>query len=163
MIVFGHKDFKPGYREKLFNLSSISELGEKIFSLLPPFKVDDYNNEKDFDIMYATYILENNAPFIDMMKVIYSQYESGEDVINYILIEDDEFRNSITESLIKFIQQRYGYNCSIIHDHDDIYYIEESTFDINGLFNLDQDKERYVLLIAEELNNENKEDADNVF
>ena len=131
----------------IFNLSSTLEVGERLFKLIPPFNVEQYNDEKEFDINYANYILTNDEAFIDLMKIIYLQYENNNDMLIYIVVDFDDIRDVITESLIKFIQQRYGINSSIIKEYEDFDTVEDSEFDINGLYNLDQDKERYVLLV----------------
>ena len=115
-------------------------------NLIPPVKVSDYRDEKEFDIMYANYIINNDNAFIDLMKIIYDEYDSGNIDPICILVERDEIRDCLTESLIKFIQQRYGINSYLINTVEDREYREPSSFDITGLYNLDQDKERFVLL-----------------
>ena len=155
MIIFGntkclrHAQFSIDNPKQLsiFNLSSTLEEGERLFKLIPPFSADDYKDEKEFDINYANYVLSNDAAFIDLMKIIYLQYENNNDKLIYVLVNFDEIRDIITESLIKLIQQRYGINACIVKEYEDFDTLEDSEFDINGLYNLDQDKERYVLLI----------------
>ena len=159
MIVFGnsknlqhHKVIEAGENNKLniFNLSSISEKGEKLFPLIPPFPVNIFEaaEEKTFDIAYAKYILENDKAFACLMKIIYSEYEKSSDgIITYIMVESDDIRNIVTESLIKLIQQRYGINSNIVNELEDWDYVEASNFTITGLYNLDIDKERYSELL----------------
>lgn len=157
MIIFGnikclrYVEFALGDKKVFkFNLSSTLEEGDRLFKLIPPFTVNEYNDEKEFDINYANYILNNDAAFVDMMKIVYLQYEHNNDAVMYVLVDFDDIRDTITESLIKLIQQRYGINSSIVKEYEDFDTLEDSDFDINGIFNLDQDKERYVLLVNKE-------------
>ena len=134
---------------KILNLSSLSEKGDRLFNLLPPFPAElyDADKEKAFDLAYAEYIMANDKAFMDLMKIIYPEYEnSADNIIIYIMVDFDDMRMAITESLIKFIQQRYGIICNIINKEDDWDYIEGSDFNIIGLGNLDADKERYSIL-----------------
>jgi hypothetical protein len=47
------------------------------------------------------------------------------------------------ESLIKLIQQRYGYNCWIVEDVDDIEVMTEQMLLPNGLLTLDGDIKQF--------------------
>ena len=55
----------------------------------------------------------------------------------------------MNESLIKMIQQRYGYNAAVINDINDLDYVnpEDFSFSIQGLHNLDEDKKRLVMIL----------------
>ena len=113
-------------------------------NLLPPLEFGkdyDYN----FDILYAQYILSNDNIFFDLMMIVYSLYQ-GKDV--FLLIDDEV--SGLNESLLKFIQQRYGYNASRINTLDDLLYSEDSDFSREGLINLDVDKERLSYMIESE-------------
>lgn len=56
-------------------------------------------------------------------------------------------RQRITESFMKFIQQRYDIIPRYVQSFDDIPdYYEEDDIHVNGLFNLDADKEKYIYL-----------------
>lgn len=127
----------------IFNLSSPIEGGVRLHSLTPPISLWQMRETKDFDIGYADYILNNDAAFVDLMRVICHIY-NGEHVI--VLVNTDEINTFITESLLKFIQQRYGYNGWVLNCLNDVLYAYESDFSVNGLYNLDQDRERYVRL-----------------
>jgi hypothetical protein len=148
MLIFGNeiavkgivKDEKTMSNTILFNLSNALEVGIELYSLIPPFVSND---DKDFDINYANYILQSDKAFISLMNVIISLY-SGNDV--YVLIDHDVYRDCITESILKFISERYGYNGCIIHEESDLETVVDGDFSIQGLFNLDVDKERYTKL-----------------
>jgi len=127
----------------LLNLSNPIERGISLFKLYPPFNPI---NTREFDLIYANYIIGDDSVFMELMKIIYPLYE-GQTV--YVLVGNDECKYVITESLIKFIQQRYGYNSYLINEEADLEYLtEESSFSIQGLYNLDVDKERYSIIIT---------------
>lgn len=126
----------------IFNLSSLLEGFERV-NLLPPFKLDRY--DRDFDIMYANYILENDNIFYEFMKIMMSLYY-GLDTL--ILVNKDDLYEYVNESLIKFIQQRYGIITNVINVKEDWEYVQESEFTIQGLFNMDKDKERFTYIHA---------------
>ncbi|MGL5330507.1 MAG: hypothetical protein ACRDD7_14645 [Peptostreptococcaceae bacterium] len=130
------------------NLSSLLE-GFPTVDILPPFKLDRY--DRDFDIMYLEYILNDNNKFYEFMKIIMSLYYA---VPTLILVGNDELYETVTESLIKLIQQRYGYLSNLIYNPEDWECVQDSEFSIHGLYNLDIDKERFAVLHAMR-NNEN--------
>lgn len=129
----------------VYNLSSIKE-GYDRLDILPGGNIVD-GSEKEFDIQYAEYLLNNDLIFLKMFKPIFELYE-GKDV--FLLVSDNEELEDITESLTKFIQQRYGYDTLYLYDVIDIddYYDNKTEFgfSIQGLYNLDIDKERYTEL-----------------
>lgn len=102
------------------------------------------NDEREFDISYANYLMSNDAAFTDIMKIMYNLYQ-GFDVF---CISDvtDEYNELFVESVLKFIQQRYGFNGQILGDVEDFKYTVDSTFTIQGLYYLDLDKERFAML-----------------
>ena len=127
---------------KIYNISSLLEGYIKLNILPYPVR---YSDEKEFDLAYALYILEHDNVFFDMMKIIYNLY-IGNDV--YLLITIDQFSEIVTESLLKFIQQRYGYIGNRINDPEDLETLVPGDFTLFGVFNLDQDKERFSYLIT---------------
>ncbi|MCK9198843.1 MAG: hypothetical protein M0P49_04500 [Bacilli bacterium] len=127
---------------KIYNVSSLLEGYIKLNIL--PYTVR-YSDEKEFDLAYALYILEHDNVFFDMMRIIYNLY-IGNDV--YLLITVDQFSEIVTESLLKFIQQRYGYIGNRINDPEDLGTLVPGDFTLLGVFNLDQDKERFSYIIA---------------
>lgn len=140
-----------GYNIKVFNMSSLySEVtSENVYTLariihplnqsnnIPP---SVYVDTLEFDINYANEILNNPKMFEDLMKIMMNSHEG---YVVIVLVYRDAFRDSIMESLIKLIQQRYGYNSWIISDIDDIECITESTYTSNGLLTLENDIKRY--------------------
>lgn len=126
----------------IFNLSSLLEGFERV-NILPPFKLDRY--DRDFDIMYANYLLENDNVFYEFMKIPMALYY-GLDVI--LLVDRQDLYEYVNESLMKFIQQRYGIVTNIVNNKEDWGYVQESGFSLQGLYNVDQDKERFTYIHA---------------
>lgn len=127
----------------VYNLSAYIEGIQRIY-LLPPDDISSYYaDEKTFDLLYADFIFKNDFSFMELMKIIIPIYE-GKDVVLLI----SESLENITESLLKFINGRYGIIPSIVTDEEDLDMITESNFTLNGLYNLDQDKNRFSRLYA---------------
>lgn len=95
-----------------------------------------------FDIEYHNYIINCQAAFMDFMSIIIPAYTSP-DVMVQVMVLSSNIRDVITESLLKLIQQRYGYNACIVNELEDFLYTTESDFSIPGLFTLDQDLARW--------------------
>ena len=138
---------------KIFNISSYLEGYPRLDSLNPPLKSlspynIDFRDQENFGRLYTQYLLTNPQGFMALMDIVYALYE-GEDVL--LLVGHDDYRDTLTEALAKVIQQRYGYNANIIHDPEDIECLVEGSFSIQGLYNLDQDKEIYVNNISRDL------------
>lgn len=134
MLILGSPTLLPYYWEEMvvFNFTSFSLEYEKINVLPPPVQqIGDF----DYDMYFAQWILNNKDPFAEFMKVIYNLYE-GHTV--YLCIND--ILENINESLLKLIQQRYGYVGNLIHAPEDFQYLTEGSFSIEGLSNLDSDK-----------------------
>jgi hypothetical protein len=97
--------------------------------------------------MYSNYLMMNEDIFFEFFqKVLYPLY-NGYNV--YLITTRNIFYDRIIESLIKFIQQRYGYLGYILGSPDDIEYINpDNGFSINGLYNLDIDKNKFSYIYA---------------
>lgn len=143
----------------VFNLSSLSNMGIRLEYLMPPYDIlTSIRADREFDISYAQYIMTNDAVFVDMFRLIYTNY-LGFNV--FVLVGGDEPRQLITESLMKFINQRYTFVPKYFAVIDDIPdYYEEDDIYVDGIYNMDNDKERYTYLItsAEELEKAMKAD-----
>ena len=66
--------------------------------------------------LYVGDLDEHLNYFTDFLKIVLNA-TLGNVVI---LISHDPYRDAITESIIKLIQIRYGYNCWEIEDADDL-------------------------------------------
>jgi hypothetical protein len=124
-----------------YNFMSTMEGLEKI-NLVPP--AVQGLSEYEYDIYYANWIMNDPVGFQNLMKVIYGEY-CGQ---NIFLALNMDLIGNIAESFMKFVQQRYGINCYIINSQDDIWYAIDSgtRFSIEGLANLDIDKERAAIM-----------------
>lgn len=130
------------------NLSSLNEDFPRV-ALMPPRDIHFANGEI-FDADYANYIFNNDYVFLEFMKIIMNLY-FGNNVC--LLVSQNEVFDKVTESLLKIIQERYGYNGVIINEPDDIIPLcspayEDGEFSIQGLAMLDIDKERYSYIIT---------------
>jgi len=133
------------------NLNSLLEGIPRLNLTVDKENIPRYDS-KDFDMMYYTYIMNNKLAFMELMKVIIPIYE-GKNVI--IFVNSNIENNTISESLQKLIQQRYGlisYNISDPDDFNSI--IDKSGFSIQGLYNLDIDKDRYSNVMVESYSTE---------
>lgn len=136
----------------VYNITSMREGYVRLPALIPPNNLGRFTG-KDFDIMYANYILENDIVFKQFFDIIYSLY-IGQDI--YLIIdESSDWSENLIESILKLIQQRYGYNAYKINCLDDYIQAANSTFisDFNpyfGIQNLDMDKDRYTYIVENE-------------
>ena len=132
----------------VYNLSSYKEGFVSIKKLLPPNSLGAFSG-RDFDIQYTNYIMNNDLVFAEFFQIIYNLY-IGKNI--FILYSDSDWSENIMESLIKLIQQRYGYNAVRIDSDEDYIYamnthISDSFAQGYGLYNLDIDKERFAYII----------------
>ena len=93
--------------------------------------------EYQLDQVYAQMLMSDNAKFIQLMQVVRDLY-FGKNVILLVYREEQVF-DGLTESLCKFIQQRYGYNYQMINDITDFNACDNSTFSVAGIMNFDVD------------------------
>lgn len=158
MIIFTPLQFIPveyleykGIRQVVkYNLSSYYNDAPTLSELIPNINIpqDVIQGEctgPEFDIFYHKYILENDASFMQFMNIIVPVFMNP-DVLVQVMIRQSRFRDVMTESLLKLIQQRYGYNVCIVNEVEDFLYTEESDFSIPGLFNMDNDVARWQIL-----------------
>ena len=102
---------------------------------------DQYVQTVDFDIQYAGRILSDPLAFTELLDIMQCDY-SGMNAI--ILVQHDFYRDSVMESLLKLIQQRYGYNAWVIDDPEDIESIYEPHYTPMGIMQLNSDLEKYI-------------------
>lgn len=137
----------------LFNMSSAVNAGFRLSGLVPPVHVEgsllSFDDEKSFDVIYAQYLVNDDAGFVDMFRVVNNLYLGGSSII---LVGDGGYKETLTESFIKFLQQRYGLSfIRIINEPEDWFsYDEVEDFSkLVGIYNLDIDKERYTRLTTD--------------
>lgn len=135
---------------KVINFSSLIT-GYPDAKLLPPNNLGAIN-EYDFDIKYMHYILDIDTNFINFMNLVMEIYY-GNDI--YLIISEDAWSNTLIESLLKLMQQRYGLNAIFINSEEDYIYekLNGNCTEFNssyGIANFMIDKDRYVYLYAYE-------------
>lgn len=126
----------------VLNFTSYIE-GYRRLYLIPPNSLGA-SNDYQFDVLYMQYIFENDPIFFEFFSLM-DLLNRGCDV--YIIISDDDWSIMLIESLLKLIQQRYGYNGQRVDCLDDVIYSVPGEFNREyGLYNYDIDSERYALL-----------------
>lgn len=152
MLMYGPAsaaDIKFGGKGVMYNLSSMREGFISLQALIPPNTIGRLT-DREFDIAYANYIMSNDTLFCIFFQIIYNLY-IGKDV--FIIVSTEDWSENLLESLLKLIQQRYGYNAVLINTEADyLYAITSMSFGFApgyGIYNLDQDKERFTTLIEQ--------------
>lgn len=152
MLMYGPAsaaDIKFGGKGVMYNLSSMREGFISLQALIPPNTIGRLT-DREFDIAYANYIMTNDTLFCIFFQIIYNLY-IGKDV--FIIVSTEDWSENLLESLLKLIQQRYGYNAVLINTEADYLYAATSmNFGFApgyGIFNLDQDKERFTTIIEQ--------------
>lgn len=142
MLMYGYggviKDIIEINSTKIYNFSSLRE-GFPRLNLMPPHNLGA-NTEYEFDVKYMNYIFSNDIVFMNFMTIIMDLY-NGFSV--YLLISEDDWSQLLIDSLMKLIQQRYGINGVMVNSLEDFQFAKDDTFKDYGIYNLDQDKERY--------------------
>lgn len=146
MLIVGDYNSIPGYENPgisenmlVFNFSGYDMKCRRL-DVYPPSNMN-FLDDKEYDINYANYILNNDNIFCNLFDIIYLLYEG---VNIYILVTRTPNVDIINESLLKFIQQRYGYNYQLINGKYDINEYDYSNFSLSGLVNFDNDRKRYI-------------------
>lgn len=141
----------PGRQPVVLNLSSLYSGYISVTNLITKIEIinntilpmPEFVNSVEFDMQYASAIFSNPELKASLINIMLRAYEG---YLVCILVQRDPYRDAIMESLIKLIQQRYGYNCWIIEDPDDIEIISEQMLNPNGLLTLDSDIRDYEQL-----------------
>ena len=98
--------------------------------------------EEEKDAYFISSIFNDFSRFgLLIDKIMYPLY-CGDDVILLIYNEEDIF-NPATEALVKFIQQRYGYNYQWLESPEDFNQNDNSSFTAPGITNYDTDAAMY--------------------
>lgn len=108
-------------------------------NLMPPLGMN--TSSMEFDTQYVNLLLSDPNYFMQFIYIM-NYLKNGCDVVLLIYNEDTVF-NAITETLVKFIQQRYGYNYQFLNDVEDFNQWDQSSFTAPGIIQFDQDYLRY--------------------
>ena len=147
MLIYGKNPVDYIDKTVVYNFSGLKEGYYNLSKLIPPNSLGR-STERDFDIAYMNYILASDEVFCEFFQIIYNLY-IGNDV--FIIKNDEDWSENIFESLIKLIQQRYGYNAIRVENDEDYIYSKNNCFTDfapgYGLYNLDCDRERFISLV----------------
>lgn len=131
----------------IFNFTGMTEGFRSIQALIPPNELGRFDSY-EFDVNYANYIMMNNSIFLVFFQIIEALY-IGLQV--YIISDEANWSENLIESLLKLIQQRYGYNGYCVREDEDVMFAlqrDNEGFNTSyGIANLDQDKARYEYLL----------------
>lgn len=151
MIVFTHN---PAFISQIgmqcnrpiivYNLSSLysgyNSVTELITRIAPinntGMPMPEFIQSVEFDIQYANALVSDPVLFGKLLSIISASYEG---YVTILLVDRDAYRDAVMESIIKFIQQRYGYNCWIVEDPEDIECLKETPYTPTGLMMLNKD------------------------
>lgn len=146
MLFYGNSQCVHFVDARFFNISGMVEGYENLGALIPPNTIG-HLVDKDFDIAYMNYIMSNDMVFASFFKIIHCLYV-GQDV--YLICDDADWSENLVESILKLIQQRYGYNGHHISSFEDYLYCKNGTEDSfnpeYGIANLDIDRDRYAMI-----------------
>lgn|SRR5574344_1330557 len=152
MLLYGSNPYVVGNKTIVWNLGSLNE-SVPILNLVPPNNLGAMNNY-DFDQRYASYIMDNTENFILFMSSIVLPLYQGLDV--YLLVSEIAYNSwaiDLAESLVKFIQQRYGINATLVNTYDD--YMDAISAETDNEYSmithlpyLDMDKDRYAYIMS---------------
>jgi len=155
MIIFGDNNIVPyllSDRERYFvlNFFNTTNLGDRLDKLWVPSIILQATalESREFDMLYANYILTEDGAFTAFMEIMMAMYYNDGDVFILTDLSSPPVVN-MCESIIKLIQQRYGYNCYMANSVEDVFEIPDSNMSEIGVQIFMQDKERYVYLTVD--------------
>lgn len=134
----------------VYNLFCPINIGQKI-DFIFPYNLPDgiIPGDKSYDLYMADYIMRNDNSFFAVLSILYNDYLGKS-----VYIVSDIKQNSISsewimyyvESLVKFVQVRYGIDINIIYEETDLPYCKETSYSILGRQQFQADKERLIYL-----------------
>lgn len=133
-VIYNLSSLYSGYIDLTDLCSKISPINNTGMSM------PEFVQSIDFDIQYASALMNDPNMFCKLLMILSATYEGS---IAIILVQRDPYRDAIMESIIKFIQQRYGHNSWIVEDPEDIFCIKENSFTPYGFMNLQQDIKKF--------------------
>ena len=137
MAVFNLSSLYSGFIDLTKLITGVANVVSASGTTMP---IPEYVNSIDFDLYYISYIFNNEDVFKSFMSLLSTAYEG---IICVVMVQRDGYRDTIMESLIKIIQQRYGYNSWIVSDQEDIFSVRESTFTPMGITVLKEDLTKF--------------------
>lgn len=148
--------FGPGV--SIYNINSPTKFGEPLSNLFPSVIPQGlFPGEYEYDLYLANYICNDNLAFSSFMHIIYDDYMGK---IVYVLVDKSWWSMIYVESLLKFIQARYGFTPNLINEPDDITTCKQTEYSIAGRQQLQADKERFIYLNYDQFMKDVKEEGD---
>ena len=144
--VIPHKTIIP------FTLFGFYTQGETLSGLYPdpdyiPREAAMRDTEADFDYWYWKQLLECERSAFQVYKIMYHEYLDGVNNLICISTQDSPYRNSVTESLMNFLNVMYGVDPKIINSLEDLYdpgIYEPGSFSRDGIMRITRDMETYT-------------------
>lgn len=128
----------------VYNLNSPINYGYSLSYIFP----SNYNlgtsqrlTEEMYDLWICDYLMNTKEGFTGLMNIMYSSY-LGKTVI--CIIDNAPWSLPQVESLIKFIQCRYGVEVNLINEYEDLQCVKPPIFTQLGRQTFNADKERFV-------------------
>lgn len=134
VVIMNLSSYKSGFFDITPLITNISPINN---TQLPAYEFVD---SISFDMQYATALNTNFLMYQCMLHIVVNSYEGN---LVVVLVYRDPYRDAVMESLIKYIQQKYGHNCWIMETEDDIMCIKEESFTPTGIKYIDDDIIRY--------------------
>lgn len=149
MIIFTNESILPvliSTQDRYFvlNLFSPINMGTALVGLFPPnglLELAPYDSA-EFEQLYLNFILNNEDAFQDFVEIMMSYYYNNDVVILTDFVSP--VIEPMIDCIIKLINKRYGYGCSIVQELTDLYSAKESEISTEGNIIFLQDKEWYV-------------------
>lgn len=148
-------NYNDPIRMQVFNYD-ISSIPPWTQTAMPYPEMNEEDISRRFDVYYAQTIQSDPEAFVQLFSIIYTLY-NGADC--YVLVgKDSQYKRMITDSIMKFIQQKYEISpiAYIACLEDYLSYDKNANFGLNGIYNIDAEKDNYVMSVV----NFNKLDTD---
>lgn len=154
MLIYGNLNLSElelikSYSIELYNFMSLSQANIPFNNNINiPINIQEYNISEYKENYFHSFIQNNELVFSSVFKPILDIY-MGKKV--FILIPSYLFYEDLIESLIKYYQNQYGTISYRVNTIEDFIYLMNSintteiiNFDINGIYNFDIDRMRYM-------------------
>ena len=137
VIVFNLTSF---YNSSHYDVS-VTNLAVNANLVQAPLPMPQFVEMLEFDMRYAELLLSQPQMFHSLFSIVYYNY-IGYLVI--VLVQRDRYRDCIMESIMKLIQQRYGFNSWLLEDINDVELVDEGSYTSIGIMNIDADIQRHI-------------------
>lgn len=135
-------EISPDKNYMVFNLNSPVNYGIPLMRIFPGgYPGNIAPDEYQYDMWIHDYLNSSIDGFNSLMNLMYHDY-NGATVIG--LIDTAPWSAPQVESLIKYIQCRYGIEINLINDAEDFPYCKNSIYSQLGRQQFNVDKERFV-------------------